>query len=148
MSSNEIEHFLNSWKDGVIEIGRVYLEGGDYEKCAEKFISSHYAFDHEEVLFKPTFTKEVIFRNSKELALSYFIGGDIPEDNGFALKPWGKIKLEELNAIEENNVNNENNIYKLIQEPYTLEQLQIPINNIKNKNTVYLQKCILLLIKF
>jgi hypothetical protein len=104
MSSNEIEHFLNSWKDGVIEIGRVYLEGGDYEKCAEKFISSHYAFDHEEVLFKPTFTKEVIFRNSKELALSYFIGGDIPEDNGFALKPWGKIKLEELNAIEENNL--------------------------------------------
>jgi|TARA_B100001094_G_scaffold332567_1_gene405218 hypothetical protein len=104
MSSNEIEHFLNSWNDGVIEIGRVYLEGGDYEKCAEKFISSHYAFDHEEVLFKPTFTKEVIFRNSKELALSYFIGGDIPEDNGFALKPWGKIKLEELNAIEENNL--------------------------------------------
>ena len=104
MSSNEIEHFLNSWNDGVIEIGRVYLEGGDYEKCAEKFISSHYAFDHEEVLFKPTFTKEVIFRNSKELALSYFIGGDTPEDNGFALKPWGKIKLEELNAIEENNL--------------------------------------------
>ena len=104
MSSNEIEHFLNSWNNGVIEIGRVYLEGGDYEKCAEKFISSHYAFDHEEVLFKPTFTKEVIFRNSKELALSYFIGGDIPEDNGFALKPWGKIKLEELNAIKENNL--------------------------------------------
>jgi hypothetical protein len=104
MSSNEIEHFLNSWIDGVIEIGRVYLEGGDYEKCAEKFISSHYAFDNEEVLFKPTFTKEVIFRNSKELALSYFIGGDIPEDNGFALKPWERIKLEELNAIEENNL--------------------------------------------
>ena len=104
MSSNEIEHFLNSWNDGVIEIGRVYLEGGDYEKCAEKFISSHYAFDHEEVLFKPTFTKEVIFRNSKELALSYFIGGDIPEDNGFALKPWGNISLEELHTIEENNL--------------------------------------------
>ena len=104
MSSNQIEHFLNSWKDGVLEIGRVYVEGGDYEKCAEKFISLHYAFDNEEVLFKPTFTKEVIFRNSKELALSYFIGGDIPEDNGFALKPWGKIKLEELNAIEENNL--------------------------------------------
>ena len=104
MSSNQIEHFLNSWKDGVLEIGRVYVEGGDYEKCAEKFISSHYAFDNEEVLFKPTFTKEVIFRNSKELALSYFIGGDIPEDNGFALKPWERIKLEELNAIEENNL--------------------------------------------
>ena len=104
MSSNQIEHFLNSWKDGVLEIGRVYVEGGDYEKCAEKFISLHYAFDNEEVLFKPTFTKEVIFRNSKELALSYFTGGDVAEDNGFALKPWGSIRLEELNTIEENNL--------------------------------------------
>ena len=104
MSSNQIGNFLNSWTDGVIEIGRVYVEGGDYEKCAEKFISSHYAFDNEETLFKPTFTKEVIFRNSKELALSYFTGGDVAEDNGFALKPWGNISLEELHTIEENNL--------------------------------------------
>ena len=103
MSSNHIDNFLNSWKDGVIEIGRIYLEGGDYKKCAEKFLSTHYAFDSEEVLFKPTFTKEIIFRNSKDLALSYFIGGEISEDNGFALKPWEKIRLEELNIIEENN---------------------------------------------
>tara|TARA_B100001996_G_C18245907_1_gene433410 strand:+ start:73 stop:516 length:444 start_codon:yes stop_codon:yes gene_type:complete len=104
MSSNQIEHFLNSWKDGVIEIGRIYLEGGDYKKYAENFISTHYAFDNEEVLFKPTFTKEIIFRNSRNLALSYFIKGDIAEDNGFALKPWERITLEELNAIEENNL--------------------------------------------
>jgi len=103
MSSDQIKNFLTSWKDGVIEIGRVYLEGGDYEKSAEKFISSHYAFDNEDVLFKPTFTKEVIFRNSKDLALSYFVKGDIAEDNGFALKPWEEIKLEELNTIEEGN---------------------------------------------
>ena len=85
MSSNQIGNFLNSWTDGVIEIGRVYVEGGDYEKCAEKFISSHYAFDNEETLFKPIFTKDVIFRNSKELALSYFTGGDVAEDNGLSL---------------------------------------------------------------
>ena len=104
MSSDQIKNFLNSWKDGVIEIGRVYLEEGDYQKCAENFLSSHYAFDHEEVLFKPTFTKEVIFRNSKDSALSYFIKGDVAEDNGFALRPWEDIKLEELNVIEENNL--------------------------------------------
>ena len=104
MSSDQIKNFLNSWKDGVIEIGRVYLEGGDYENCAEKFLSSHYAFDQEEVLFKPTFTREVIFRNSKDSALSYFIKGDVAEDNGFALRPWEDIKLEELNTIEENNL--------------------------------------------
>ena len=104
MSSNEIEHFLNSWKDGVIEIGRIHLEGGDYEKSAELFLSTHYAFDSEEVLFKPTFTKEVIFRNSKDLALSYFIGGEVAEDKGFALKPWEEIRLEELNIIEQDNL--------------------------------------------
>ena len=43
----------------------------------------------------------MIFRNSKDLALSYFIKGDIAEDNGFALKPWEEIILEELNTIEE-----------------------------------------------
>ncbi len=104
MSSNQIEDFLNSWKDGVIEIGRIYLEGGDYEKSAELFVSTHYAFDSEEVLFKPTFTKEVIFRNSKDLALSYFIGGEVAEDKGFALKPWEEIRLEELNIIEQDNL--------------------------------------------
>ena len=104
MSSNQIEHLLNSWKDGVIEIGRIHLEGGDYEKSAELFVSTHYAFDSEEVLFKPTFTKEVIFRNSKDLALSYFIGGEVAEDKGFALKPWEEIRLEELNIIEQDNL--------------------------------------------
>ena len=104
MSSNQIEHFLNSWKDGVIEIGRIHLEEGDYEKSAELFVSTHYAFDSEEVLFKPTFTKEVIFRNSKDLALSYFIGGEVDEDKGFALKPWEEIRLEELNTIEQDNL--------------------------------------------
>ena len=104
MSSNQIEHFLNSWKDGVIEIGRIHLEEGDYEKSAELFLSTHYAFDSEEVLFKPTFTKEVIFRNSKDLALSYFIGGEVAEDKGFALKPWEEIRLEELNIIEQDNL--------------------------------------------
>ena len=104
MSSNQIEHFLNPWKDGVIEIGRIHLEGGDYEKSAELFVSTHYAFDSEEVLFKPTFTKEVIFRNSKDLALSYFIGGEVAEDKGFALKPWEEIRLEELNIIEQDNL--------------------------------------------
>ena len=104
MSSNQIEHFLNSWKDGVIEIGRIHLEEGDYEKSAELFVSTHYAFDSEEVLFKPTFTKEFIFRNSKDLALSYFIGGEVAEDKGFALKPWEEIRLEELNIIEQDNL--------------------------------------------
>ena len=97
----EVKNFLHSWKEGVIDIGKVFLEGGDYHNCAEEFLFKHYAFDIEEVLFKPTFTKEVIFRNTKDLALSYFIKGDIQEDGGFALKPWEKIELDELTILEE-----------------------------------------------
>ena len=92
----EIKNFLNSWKDGVIEIGRIYLDKGDYVKQADKFLSHHYAFDTEKVLFKPTFTKEVIFRNKKDLAMSYFVGGNVNEDKGFALKPWQEISLIEM----------------------------------------------------
>ena len=101
MASDKIKQFLNSWKDGVIEIGKVFLEDGDYVKRAEDFLSAHYAFDNEEVLFKPTFTKQKLFRNSYELALSYFVQGDIQEDSGFALKPWEKIELDELTILEE-----------------------------------------------
>tara|TARA_B100001057_G_scaffold265755_1_gene265939 strand:+ start:612 stop:1055 length:444 start_codon:yes stop_codon:yes gene_type:complete len=104
MTSEKIKQFLNSWKDGVIEIGKVFFDGGDYKKCAENFLSVHYAFDNEEVLFKPTFTKEVIFRNKKDDALSYFVRGSIDEDNGFALKPWESIDLVELNSIEEDSL--------------------------------------------
>ena len=104
MVSDKIRQFLNSWKNGVIEIGKVYVDGGDYKKCAENFLSAHYAFDIEDVLFKPTFTKEVIFRNNKDDALSYFVKGSIEEDNGFALKPWERIDLVEVNSIVEDSL--------------------------------------------
>ena len=102
VEANKINNFLNSWINGIIQIGKVFLENKDYKESAKKFIESHYAFDSESVLFKPTFTKEVIFRNSKDMALSYFIGGNIEEDHGFALKPWEKISIDELNILEEN----------------------------------------------
>ena len=102
--TSKVELFLDSWKESVIEIGKIYLDGGDYKKCAENFLSTHYAFDIEDVLFKPTFTKEVIFRNNKDDALSYFVKGSIEEDNGFALKPWERIDLVEVNSIEEDSL--------------------------------------------
>ena len=99
MDSKKINGFLRSWCEGVIEIGKTYLEGGDFNQRALNFLSAHYAFDEMDVLFKPTFTKEAVFRNNLKDALSYFVGGDISEDNGFALKPWEDIQLEELNLL-------------------------------------------------
>ena len=104
INSIEIENFLNSWKDGVIDIGKAYQEGIDYREKARTFIETHYAFDTGDVLFKPTFTNDVVFRNNLEDALSYFVTGDISEDSGFAIKPWEEIKASEVSFILEDNL--------------------------------------------
>ncbi len=53
MNSNQIEHFLNSWKEGVIEIGRVYLDGGDYEKKLRMTLLCQFGYKplEEKVIF-------------------------------------------------------------------------------------------------
>ena len=104
MESKQIDEFLSSWCKGVVEIGKTHLEGGDFNQRATHFLSTHYAFDEMDVLFKPTFTKQTVFRNNIKDALSYFVGGDISEDNGFALKPWEDIQLKELNLLLETNL--------------------------------------------
>ena len=100
----EVEDFLNSWKDGVIDIGIAYQKGNDYKEKARTFIETHYAFDIGDVLFKPTFTKDFVFRNNVEDALSYFVAGDISEDSGFAIKPWEEIKTSEVSFILDHNL--------------------------------------------
>jgi hypothetical protein len=104
MNESKIKEFLDSWTKGVIEIGKAYSKKEDFEKEALKFLSEHYAFKTQKILFKPTFTKEKIFRNSLEDALSYFVKGKFSEDNGFALKPWGEVNLQELNILNEKNL--------------------------------------------
>ena len=102
INKDEVLSFLDSWKSGVVNIGQTYTENNDFVSVAKDFISKHYNFNEGEVLFKPTFTKEVIFRNNKEDALSYFVKGNISEDSGFAIKPWEKIDLLDINIIIEN----------------------------------------------
>ena len=92
INKDAVEKFLNSWMHGIVNIGQSYLRGSNYSEIANLFLNKHYAFDESNVLFKPTYTKEVIFRNNKDDALSYFIKGDINEDNGFAIKPWKSIE--------------------------------------------------------
>tara|TARA_B100000929_G_C15245664_1_gene331416 strand:+ start:93 stop:557 length:465 start_codon:yes stop_codon:yes gene_type:complete len=104
VNPNEVEDFLKSWKDGVIDIGIAYQEGNNYKERAIAFIETHYAFDIGDVLFKPTHTNDVVFRNNPEDALSYFVSGDISEDSGFAIKPWEDIKTSEINFLIEDSL--------------------------------------------
>ena len=105
MDRNDVKSFLESWTEGIIAIGSSYSKGHDFREEAISFLKKHYAFAHDEVLFKPTFTNEILFRNDFDSALSYFIGGDISEDSGFAIRPWKKIELIESNFIIDNSTN-------------------------------------------
>ncbi len=87
------------WAQNVIEIGNLYTKNEDYKSRASIFVKQFYAFDEGEVLFKPTLASEKQFRFSYDDALSYFIGGHISEDKGFALKPWKKINFAERKII-------------------------------------------------
>ena len=91
----EIIEAQELWAQNVIEIGDLYTKNKDYKSKANIFVKEFYAFDLCEVLFKPTLASEKQFRYTYDDALSYFIGGHISEDNGFALKPWKEINFGE-----------------------------------------------------
>ena len=87
------------WAQNVIEIGNLYTINEDYKVKARAFVSQFYAFDISEVLFKPTLASEKQFRYNFNDAVSYFIGGSVSEDKGFALKPWKKIRFGERKTV-------------------------------------------------
>ena len=95
----------NQWAQGVIEIGTV-KDDSACKKCTIDFLEDLYFFEIGPVLFKPTMASSQQFRSSKEMALSYFIGGEnafCNEDDGFAKKSWTDIKFENHNIILDNN---------------------------------------------
>jgi hypothetical protein len=97
ISERDVNAAQQSWCDALVEVGRVYGEGGDYQAAAERLIADHYDYEHGTVFFKPTLAfGERAFRSTKEGALSYFVGGndDFPDDSGFALKRWMKVRYD------------------------------------------------------
>ncbi len=110
----QVLDFLTSWKDGLLSIRKSYVDKKDYQKKALDFIKDHYLFEVENVLFKPTMTKSILFRNDLNSALSYFIGGSIPEDNGFAIEPWEKINISEMTHLIEDNLIITMGVFKFI----------------------------------
>lgn len=91
MTEQDVLAAQKKWSDGVVAIGKAYLEGGDYKGLATAAASTIYGYDYGKVLFKPTRCAEVPFRPTPSDALSYFVGGHYPEDTGFAIQPWSAI---------------------------------------------------------
>lgn len=102
ITEDEVNAAQQAWCNGLVEIGKVHHEKGDYRALASKIIDDSYDYKEGKVFFKPTlaFGKNT-FRSTKEGALSYFVGGskEYPEDTGFALKHWVKATYDN-NAAE------------------------------------------------
>ncbi len=105
ISAEEISQAQQVWGDGIVAIGKEYTDKGDYTKIAENHIDTLYAFEDGIVLFKPTKAADKQFRLTKEAALSYFVSGNdnYPEDGGFALHPWTKVRFENAGTLIQGN---------------------------------------------
>ena len=96
ITKEEVISAQKTWSDGLLEIVSAHQNKSDYISCAEKFIDRVYNYEKGEVLFKPTLARDIQFRNTKEAALSYFVGNNsnYSEDSGFALKNWTSIRWD------------------------------------------------------
>lgn len=91
----EILAAQKAWGDGIVAIGKAK----DPKKAALHHINTLYGYDAGPVLFKPTKASVVEFRDTKEEALSYFVGGKEPEDKGFALTPFTQVRFDNKGII-------------------------------------------------
>jgi len=85
------------WADGIIKMGELSSNRGFLEDFTINFLDEMYDFENNQLLFKPTKASNIQFRNTKEMAISYFIGGEnreCNEDDGFALAKWNKITFD------------------------------------------------------
>lgn len=90
ITKEEVLNAQKAWADGIVAIGKAE----DHKKTALNHLDTLYAYDVGTVLFKPTKAAADQFRGTKDEALSYFVGGSIAEDKGFALAPYTNVRFE------------------------------------------------------
>ncbi len=98
ISEQEVADAQKAWGEGIVKIGNVYSEKGDYKATATEHINQFYNYQEGSVLFKPTLASEKQFRTDFDGALSYFVAGNenYTEDYGFAIKPWTSVRWENI----------------------------------------------------
>ena len=105
VSLADVERAQREWGDGIVDISKAYFDGSDYVSVATEYVSTLYGYQLGPVLFKPTLAKLNQFRTTFDMALSYFIASNkaCPEDKGFAIKDWAKVRFENSNVIIDEN---------------------------------------------
>ncbi len=101
ITQEEVVKAQLEWGEGIVKIGKAFLDDGDYVKAAKEHIQNLYGYDLSQVLFKPTLASTHQFRETFDAALSYFVGGNetYPEDKGFAIAPYTKVRWENSGII-------------------------------------------------
>lgn len=95
ITKDEVIAAQQAWGNGIVTIGKA----NDPKAAAQKHLDSLYGYDLGDVLFKPTKAAEEQFRGTESEALSYFVSGIVPEDKGFALAPYSKVRFENEGVI-------------------------------------------------
>lgn len=106
ITKEDIIRVQEKWGKALVNLGKTYTDGGDYQKVAKNLINTLYAYQTGQVLFKPTKASDIKFRTTKEGALSYFVGHNknFPEDKGFALTPWTNVRFKNAGIYINGNV--------------------------------------------
>ncbi|MEL6878234.1 MAG: phosphoribosyl-AMP cyclohydrolase [Pseudomonadota bacterium] len=100
ITAEEVAAAQTAWGEGIVAIGQVFTEEGDFRARAEEHINTHYAYGEDAtILFKPTLAAEDQFRESFDEALSYFVGTEGTEDGGFAIAPYTAVRWENNGTV-------------------------------------------------
>lgn len=96
-----IEKAQQAWGEGIVAMASAHQMGADYVGIARNHVETLYAYGMSTVLFKPTLAAVEQFRPTFEQALSYFVASNnaCPEDKGFAIKGWTKVRFENTDII-------------------------------------------------
>jgi hypothetical protein len=142
ISLEEVQIAQDTWKNGVINLGKMKIEGktqSDLTKAADEFVTKTYNYSNEDVEFKPTKASQNEFRFTQEDAVSYFVTGNIKEDKGFAtIDPYKDIKFDNAKIVQKENIATAMGNYyftnmrdETTKVNYTFQYLKNPDNNIK-----------------
>merc|ERR1712061_159051 len=109
ITNGEMRAAQKAWGDALVKISKTYeAEGFAAAKAlAETVIDTAYGYKYGPVLFKPTLAGgRQTFRPTRKGALAYFVGGDkeYPNDKGFGIKGWRKVKFVNTAIWKEGNL--------------------------------------------
>ncbi len=136
ITKEEVVNFQQEWGQNVVEIGQLFLSGKSFKEFTYSFVERFYAYDEGSVLFKPTRAAHKQFRTTFKGAISYFISGDedFPEDTGFALQPWVKVRFENLGFILESTYAISMGNYFFTDRNDKVKKVEYTIGYIRTKN--------------